>query len=734
MESLLKNLKKHVECSICLDTFTEPKTIACLHTFCCECLKKHALVSQRDGQFRCPECQTQIALPEGNNFDELPTGFLHNSLLSLVTAQQSGDGSEISCSLCKKRSAEASYCFDCEKFLCGNCVNAHELFREAAFSGHKLSSVEKFQAEDYEALLKRKTFCSVKYHEREVTRFYCRVCQTCICQMCINADPRHKNHEIEPIEKAADEERAKILAGVDLMNQKNEICNNIFRQLEETTSNLESDIAIAKRKISQAAERMIHTVHERERDALTALENSRVSRINEIDAVMRQVELVVKQIKKATEFATELAQRSSCSDIMRTKENLGKRFEELTEIQFRAIPNISSVKFVSTIEPGNLSLGFIKSSETDPNGSTFEGLQQNFQAGVEAEITICPRTPEGQISNRQHEDHVEVQVQPADQLASLNISEEAGGNVKVKFVPKLPGVYNILAKINGKNVGKSPFNIEVEERKLKHVGEVDLQNLTIKGPGGLAVNSKGLIAIADFEKHCILVLDKDGKLIRKLGCYGKNPGQFDFPAGVTFLNDDEILVADNRNNRIQQFNVQSGSYVRTFGRSGKGDGEFSDPCSVCVDAEGHIIVAEYGNNRVQVLTKDGAPVLRFRESGQETLKQPTGCFYYKDMFIISDSENGCLKVFDSSGSFLRKIGEKGNGHGQFIMPWALCVDKHGNILVSDKEIGHVKQFTIEGRFTGKTVSKLAGPFGVATLPDGRILISESGARKLVFLK
>ena len=76
---------------------------------------------------------------------------------------------------------------------------------------------------------------------------------------------------------------------------------------------------------------------------------------------------------------------------------------------------------------------------------------------------ICPKTPEGQISNRQHEDHVEVQVQPADQLASLNINEEAGGNVKVKFVPKLPGVYNILAKINGKNVGKSPFNIEVEE-------------------------------------------------------------------------------------------------------------------------------------------------------------------------------------------------------------------------------------------------------------------------------
>ena len=172
MESLLKNLKKHVECSICLDNFKEPKTIACLHTFCCECLKKHVLLSQRQGQFRCPECQTQIVIPEGNRFDQLPTSFLHNSLLSLLTVQQSGDRGEISCGLCKKKSVETSYCFECEKFLCCTCVNAHELFRDTAFAGHKVTPVKQFQAEDYEALLKRKAFCTEKYHEKEVTRFY----------------------------------------------------------------------------------------------------------------------------------------------------------------------------------------------------------------------------------------------------------------------------------------------------------------------------------------------------------------------------------------------------------------------------------------------------------------------------------------------------------------------------------------------------------------------------------
>ena len=87
MESLLVNLKKQVTCSICLDTYTEPKTISCLHTFCCECLEKHARVSQKQGKFRCPECQAAIDLPEGNRFDRLPNSFFHKSLLSLLAVR-----------------------------------------------------------------------------------------------------------------------------------------------------------------------------------------------------------------------------------------------------------------------------------------------------------------------------------------------------------------------------------------------------------------------------------------------------------------------------------------------------------------------------------------------------------------------------------------------------------------------------------------------------------------------
>ncbi|CAH3187833.1 unnamed protein product [Porites evermanni] len=350
-------------------------------------------------------------------------------------------------------------------------------------------------------------------------------------------------------------------------------------------------------QVSQSAEQMIAVIREREREAITTLENTRVSRMQKLDAVKKQVQQLEKQIKQAEKFASELAQRSSSADIIGNRKNLQERFEELRKTQMPDLPAGSFVKFVSTCKLDTLSLGIIKSTETDPNKSTIEGLKQTFQAGVEAEISVCPKTSEGQISNKQHGDHVEVQVEPADQLASLIVNEgndEAGGNFQVKFVPKLPGFYHISAKINGDSLSQSPFTIEVQERKLEVDDELHLQNQTLQKPTGVAMSSKGLIAIADYEKNCILICDKDGKIVRQLGCKGEKPGQLHCPTDVTFINDDEILVADELNHRVQQFNVHSAqNFENSFGRYGKGDGNFHSPTSVCVDDEGGIIVSDF---------------------------------------------------------------------------------------------------------------------------------------------
>ena len=735
MESLLKNLKEHVTCSICLDTYTKPKTIACLHTFCCECLERHALTNQKQEFYRCPECQAQIRIPEGKRFDDLPSSFLHNSLLSLLAVRRSGEGSEISCSTCQKKSAEINYCFDCEKFMCPDCVKAHEVFRDTIFQGHKVTPVRQFQAADYEALLKRQSFCSEKYHEKEVTKFFCVGCQSCVCQVCINTD--HKSHDVVPLEKAADDEKANITARAELVKEKKEVCRDVIREFEKTEHELETNISTAKRQVSQATEQMMGKLRQLEREAITALEKTRVSRIEKLHSGKASVVSFEKQLDQAFEFSNNLVERSSSSDIMQNKKNVQERIEDLIKTTMPALPVSSCVEFVSTCEPESLSLGFTKFSETDVQGSTVEGLDQNFQAGVEAELLICPKTSEGEIRNTQHTDRVEIHIDPADQVRSLATSEKEDGNFQAKFVAKVPGTYKIEVKINGQKLAKSPFSIPVKVRVLNVIGKLNVQGEMLQGPAGIAVNSKGVIAVVDYRGHCILVFDETGKFVRKLGSYGDKDGQLNNPVDVTFLNDDEILVADESNHRIQQLNVQTGNFVKSFGKEGSGDGEFEYPTGVCITSDGcFIVVADCGNNRIQVFTMDGEPVFKFGDSGPERLNNPSSCVCYEEKFIVTDLKNNCVKVFDGKGQFLYKFGGKGNGEGQMDIPCCSCVDKYGNLLVCDSRNGRIQQFSLEGNFTGKTSTKvnLTVPWGVTTMPDDRILITEHHGKEVKILK
>jgi len=218
-------------------------------------------------------------------------------------------------------------------------------------------------------------------------------------------------------------------------------------------------------------------------------------------------------------------------------------------------------------------------------------------------------------------------VEPATEVGSLMTCEKEDGNFLVKFTPKVPCTYNIKVTINGGNLHKSPFTVQMKERRLEVVGELDLKGQTLQNALGIAVNSKGLIAVADYSGHCILIFDKEGKYLRKFGCNGENAGQLNRPSGVTYLNDAEILVADELNDRIQRFNVQIGNVVKTFGKRGTREREFWNPTSVCLDGEGRV-VADCINNRIQVFTKDGEPVLKFGDSGPEKLYRPSGCISF----------------------------------------------------------------------------------------------------------
>ena len=606
----------------------------------------------------------------------------------------------------------------------------------ASFEGHKVTSVKDFKAEDYEALLKRQPFCSQQFHEKEITRFFCFSCQACVCQICIVTD--HRNHDIALLDKAAHDEKPDIMSGAEMINERlSELCE-LIRQFEETASKLENNVATAKREVSKAAGQMIEVIREREREAIISLETTHVTRLERINSAIEKARSLLKQMKQAIEFAKNLTERSSSSDIMRNQETLKQRFEVLREIEVPKLDGTSFVKFTA-VSTKNLKLGLIETiPKADANRSTLEGLKQTLQAGVEAVFTLCLKTSEGKMINQPDlKDQVEALIEPAKDVTNLIVSEQKEGDLRLKFTPKVPGAYNIQVKINGDNLPTCPFTSRVIERELVVVGELNLKFSPGDEPEsltGIAVNFQGKIAVTDVIGHCVYVFDGDGKCLRKIGCKGENPGQFSAPAGVSYVNNNEILIADDGNRRIQHINIQTGTVVESFGKHGAGKGEFNNPVDVCLDDEGRIVVTEWGNHRIQVLSQEGETISIFGDRGAQELIKPSSCIPYKDMFLVADGGNGCIKVFDQSGTFLYKFRKPANQAGQFDWPYCMLLDNSNNLLVCDYYNSRVQQFSLDGRFTGKTITDLPSPVGIATAPDGRILVTSATTNKVYILK
>ena len=238
---------------------------------------------------------------------------------------------------------------------------------------------------------------------------------------------------------------------------------DVIRKFEETISKLETNVAIARCGISQSAETMITKILECEREAIDSVETTHAARLEKINSAKEKAESLLKQ-----------------------------RFQELRDFEMPKHHETSFIKFTAASVEG-LRLGDITTEGVDVSQCTLEGLHQILQAGVVAEFLLCPRTPEGEISNQPDlKNQIQVVFEPAEDVTYVIVNKDAeNGKFKVNFTPKVPGAYKIEVKINDDKLPNCPFTTQVKERELVVVGELNLKLFLehhLYSPAGFAVN------------------------------------------------------------------------------------------------------------------------------------------------------------------------------------------------------------------------------------------------------
>ena len=79
--SALIEVEQQLTCPVCLDIYTNPKSLPCLHSFCQHCLEGLPVYSQENKYFiKCPTCRTSAELPEPTGPAAFPVAFHINNL------------------------------------------------------------------------------------------------------------------------------------------------------------------------------------------------------------------------------------------------------------------------------------------------------------------------------------------------------------------------------------------------------------------------------------------------------------------------------------------------------------------------------------------------------------------------------------------------------------------------------------------------------------------------------
>ena len=740
IKTLLHNLREEASCSVCTNVYTDPKHLPCLHTFCLQCLKHWHTTSHGRDTIRCPKCQAISRVPDSGDLKDLPTSFYLNGLIDVLAIKECKT-SQVRCGNCDKKSAESSYCFHCCVFWCDECIIGHNIIRSN--KDHRVLALKDFQDKDYEDVMKRPAFCPKEDHNKEELKYFCKDCETPVCQICVTIE--HGGHNIKLIKEEAERQKTEIKSFIEKQRHNLQAKMNAVSRLDEDCATLIQQGEDVKREIQTFVDNLTAVIEANKKNILAEVENETSKSIESITRRKTEIERQMTAMKSSLERAEILFTRSTNAEIVQLKKSLDAIFEGVHQTEptncdpdimahFVFVENRKLFNTVITEDIGTLKKT-TKASKCVVEG---KGLEEGI-ALCEAHFTLTIKDIEGRQCYNER-DHVTVEIrdeQGRECTSEIQINDCKDGLYQVSYCPRHPGKSQVTVKVNGEHIGDSPFTVQVTPFQFKPVvscGKEGSSEEMFKRPWGVAVSAKDEIAITDHNNHRVQIFNSEGNYLRSFGSEGV---EFKFPTGITYHDNGNIFVADNGNNRIQIFSGK-GEYVGSFGGKGRLDSQLSSPCGLSVDSDGNIIVADSVNKLIKTFSPDGNFLTKIGAQGSFTF--PLHCIQYERYIIVSDYSEHCIKVFDRKGNFQYKFGKKGGGDGELQGPRGLSVNKSGHLMVCDGNNHRIQVFELNGKFLGKFGTKggklgeLNNPTSLAVLSNGQIVVSDTYNHRIQILE
>ena len=129
--SLQQEIDDTTECSICIECYTYPRMLPCIHTFCLVCLNQYTKGKSPGDKSTFPLCRLEFTIPE-RGIEQYPFNFVisrlvHARKLPLYVVD------DVICDLCAEtgetdpNKVETWQCLNCAENLCSQCCKSRDL-------------------------------------------------------------------------------------------------------------------------------------------------------------------------------------------------------------------------------------------------------------------------------------------------------------------------------------------------------------------------------------------------------------------------------------------------------------------------------------------------------------------------------------------------------------------------------------------------------------------------------
>nr|XP_005157512.1 bloodthirsty-related gene family, member 16 isoform X1 [Danio rerio] len=440
-----QTLSEELQCSICLDAFTDPVSTPCGHNFCKSCLNQCWNNSQT---YNCPLCKETF-----NKKPELKINTALRQLVQVFRQNFSEKTSEVLCDICdgvKKKALKI--CLLCQNAYCQTHLDLHQKVTNLK---HKL----------IDPVLNLENYICQK-HEKPLELF-CKDDQTCVCLLC--AVTNHRNHNTVAVEEESKERKPLIMKMRTDMQQMIQYRKKTIQDIKCSMDHKKKTSEKDKADCIELFADLMRCIERCQSELLKMMEQKQKAAEKQAEELINDLEQEITELKRRD---AELEQ------ILHTEDHLHllQIYPELSKP-----PHIRSWTHVSI-------------SDTQLSVETLRKTLTQLHDKQELRLTKT-------VLKRMQQNTVDVTLDPDTAYSKLILSDDRKQVTYGATVQKLPAnpkrfdsCCSVLAK-EGFNSGKFYFEVQVK-------GKTDWD----LGVARESVNRKGTITGSPVNGYWIIVL------------------------------------------------------------------------------------------------------------------------------------------------------------------------------------------------------------------------------------